>query len=570
VATLWYRYGFLIRALNPVVVTYGYRPSECGVRLLTETPDPTFKVTKIRPEFYENGNRRPARMSLGCHVVGAALPVPDLNHGPSQLAGCVKRVATHMPVGNRATFRRFFKWVKSYVRKNWKFLQFEREEEFHFDEWLRNAPYSQARKDQLQKAYDHGTVNQVNELVKAFAKDEPYMEYKHLRGIYSRSDDYKVRVGPFFKKFGDRLFSHPDFIKKIPMSKRAQALKDRLVGDHVFCTDFSQYEATFVRRLMKVQNWIYSFSLERHPLHNHFMDLFSVLEGTNRIIFKTFDIEVQAKRMSGEMDTSCSNGMMNDLITRFNLHEAGNRQEEIQCYFEGDDGIITCKYLPTAAQYTALGANIKIETPESLATASFCGMLFHPDVMHMVKDPRKALLSFGWTSVQYLQTKQQVLNKLLKAKSLSLLHEVPGCPILRSLALYGNRVSGTYSKQEMIDFVSKQTRRQYDREYFLEQLNDEDDIFSYEIHPKTRALFEQLFDIPVSKQIEIEKYLDGLNELQPLEIDLQFHRHHYDYFSRYSVTLPDRLEKRPAAEFSMLGFSTPAYLNPNLLQIFQH
>lgn len=557
-------------------VMYGYRPAEFGVNLApNERPDNSFKVTKIRAGFYNMDKRTPVRVSLGCHVEGHSLPVPDLNHGPSALAGCVKRVAASMPEINYVDLRKFKRWVKRFFHKHLQSLKFEETEVFDFTTWIDNAPYPEYRKAELRAVFEKGLGKRPITKVKAFVKNEPYTEPKHVRGIYSRHDDYKVRVGPFFKNFGDKLFSLPWFIKKVSVGNRPVSLLEKLERfKTLFCTDFSQFEATFVKGLMSVELMVYRMCLEGHPAQKELCDLFHLMTTTNEISFKDFDIRVEAKRMSGEMNTSCGNGLMNLLLTFYILEMHGNKWGEYDAYFEGDDGIIGCIHLPEASYYRRMGANIKIVIPDDIASASFCGNVFSPTALHNVTNPLEASVSFGWTDAKYYGSSKKVLNNLLCCKALSMAYEYPGCPILRSLSRYALRVTWSSFKnkpQLMKDFV-RSHYSSYRNEKFQEFIDSvfESGIPDVDIHIETRLLVERLYNLSVDSQLMIEEYLDGLNELQPLDFNFIVLPHVW-YLNdfRYSAYCNPHAAI-PPTPFHMPGFKTLCYMDPEVLVCFNH
>ena len=516
--------------------------------------------------------RRPVRVSLGCHVQGYSLPVPDLNHGPSILAGCTKMVAADMPRINRPFFRRFKRFVKRFLNKFCSTLRFSAEDEFDFEEWIDNAPYTLNRKSELRRVYEEGLTRSPNLKVKAFAKNENYPEAKHLRGIYSRHDDYKVRVGPYFKKFGDRLFALPWFIKKISKPLHPTVITERLAKySKYFCTDFSQFEATFVRQLLSVEQYVYRWTLQGHPRQKEICDLIAKSCSTNRISFKDFDITLDCKRMSGEMNTSCGNGLMNLLITAFILEYSGNNENEWDAYFEGDDGIIGCKILPTAQLYTDLGAKVKIDVPTGLHTASFCGNVFDPEVKDNVTNPMEASVSFGWTTAEYAHASEKLRATLLRAKSLSMLYQYPGCPILKHLGLYGLRMTKHVNNEDATKVMYDRAENSYQREKAMELIDflKTEKIPEKPIHDKTRALVEELYNIPVQKQLEIEKYLDCLDDLRELKLDLPFPRVWYEYDSTYTTTVRNKKDIA-SVYFNRTGFVTPVYTSPQVMMYIKH
>lgn len=518
--------------------------------------------------------RRPVRVSLGCHVQGASLPVPDLNHGPSILAGCTKRVAAEMPPINRATLRRFKRFTRRFLERYCSSLRFSAEEEFSFDEWIDNVKYPQVRKDELRRVYQQGLTQKANTKVKSFVKNEPYEEPKHLRGIYSRHDDYKCRVGPYFKKFGDKLFALKWFIKKISKPDHPQVITDRLSKfAKYFCTDFSQFEATFVRQLLSIEQYVYRWTLEGHPLQKEICDLIAMSCSQNKISFKDFDIVLDCKRMSGEMNTSCGNGLMNLLITAFVLQSAGNSMEEWDAYFEGDDGIIGCKNLPTDRIYTELGARVKITVPSGLHTASFCGNVFDPEIKHNVTNPMEASVSFGWTTAEYAQASVKLRKELLRAKSYSMLYQYPGCPILKHLALYGLRMTEDVAASTIEKLPSLAVEKNsyvYEKNLELQDiLTSNSNLPIYEIHDRTRFLVAEIYGISVNKQIEIEKYLDNLGTLQELRLDLPYPKSWFTYDFNYTTEVRDKREIA-SVYFNLTGFETSFYTSPGVVQTVRH
>jgi hypothetical protein len=513
---------------------YGYRPIEFGVSLgAADNPDVSFRVTKLRKGFYADWPRKSVRVSLGCEVEGVSLPVPDFDHQPSILAALTKRVAAAMPPINNRRLMGFRRFVKRFMNKNLKSLKFTPEETFEFDEWIEGAPYAETRKRELKLVQLENNMLSFQSLntkkyrprVKGFIKDEPYPDPKHFRGIHSRDDPYKCRTGPYFKKFGDRLFALKWFIKKIPIDDRPAALLEKLARFRtIYCTDFSQFESTFVRELMKIEIMVYKWSLEGHPRLNEMMSLFDHLLRDNVVDYKHFTFKVQSKRMSGEMNTSCGNGLMNLLLTMYILSLKGNNLDDVDGFFEGDDGIIGCEILPTAQDYTDLGARIKIAIPTSIAEASFCGNVFHPDHLHNVTNPSEASVCFGWSyGRKYRFANRETLERLLLAKSLSYLYQYPGCPIIRSLALYGIRCTKKHIKsideKFMINSLGNGNRYYYEEilSKALHILEDSNKL-NVTIGAGTRELVERLYGISIAAQLRAEEYLDNLEGIQTLKL----------------------------------------------------
>jgi hypothetical protein len=102
---------------------------------------------------------------------------------------------------------------------------------------------------------------------------------------------------------------------------------------------------------------------------------------------------------------------------------------------EGDDGLTKGKFIEslTAQDFADLGFNVKIKKKTDIASASFCGIIYHPDDLVNVTDPREVLVSFGWANRRYSNARVNRLKALLRCKSLSYLHQYRGAPLYKSL-----------------------------------------------------------------------------------------------------------------------------------------
>jgi len=84
-------------------------------------------------------------------------------------------------------------------------------------------------------------------------------------------------------------------------------------------------------------------------------------------------------------------------------------------------------------------------------------------------------------------------------------------------------------------------RGEYD-EWQRERLRQalESPVVDVPVGPKTRLLVERLYGVTVEHQLEIEAYLDGLDEIQPLncpQLQLYLKRDWQDYWDSYALNL---------------------------------
>jgi len=423
-------------------------------------------------------------------------------------------------------------------------------EDVTFETWIENTPYTLARKDELRRIfYDSGldyymTVEEKFLFVKSFVKDETYPTYKHARAINSRSDIFKCLVGPIFQKISDQLFKTPWFIKKIPINERPQYILDMLyrTGHYYFISDYTSFEAHFTREMMEdCEMQLADYMTKDLPQHSWFMDLLTRAKcGTNSINFKNWGCEIEAKRMSGEMDTSLSNGFSNLMFMLYMCEQAGLK--DVRGVIEGDDGLFVFKGDPSKLNnkvFADFGLSIKMERVENLNHASFCGMIFDLDERTNVTDPISELVSFGWTTGRYAKSKPGVHKCLIRAKALSLAYQYPACPILTTLAYKMAELTAGY---DSMAFVESQGSAAYCL-YEIEMIRKSHDYFDKnnlkrEPGPKTRLLVQEMYGLLVEDQIAIENYISNLTRLEPIDhpaIGKYLASDWIDYYNRYTL-----------------------------------
>jgi len=275
---------------------------------------------------------------------GATPPRPDPGHLLGTLAGVCKRVATKTPAFCRQKLRRFKRFVALWLRHNLKPLTAD--QYCTFEEWISNSPYSEKRKEELRNVWkDCGGKPTAKQLrtVKCFVKDESYGEWKFPRGIYSRSDPAKCLFGPLVQSVSDQLFLLPWFIKKVPVADRPKVIYDALYkpGGEYHFTDYTSFEAHFHSFLMDAcENQLFKYMTKLLPDARAVADIMAKTKtGKNHLVFKTFSALLKACRMSGEMDTSTSNGFTNLMLYLFASFEAGCPLNKIKGFVEGDDGL---------------------------------------------------------------------------------------------------------------------------------------------------------------------------------------------------------------------------------------
>lgn len=484
--------------------------------------------------FACDGTRSVVRVGLGYEVIGAAPFQTDPRNDSTTLAGLAKRVCRKVPEPkhapessqdscttqnntnclhatckckrpNLACFKRF---VGSWLRAN--LTPLSPGSDLGIDAWLEQTNYTQTRKEQLRQAAASVSGRRPRTVVKSFVKDEMYTEPKHSRGIYSRHDEFKVVVGPVFKLIERALFDGPNtkqyFIKKVPAAERAKFVWERLSGKgtKTMATDYTAFESHFVRKFMEACE----FQLYDHMVSElncpSFKNFVGIIKGMNRIAFKRFSLKLEATRMSGEMNTSLGNSFANLMVFLY-LHR---NNSNVDCLVEGDDclGVFDGEY-PTSQDYKDLGLTVKIEKPESIQTASFCGQVFATDYTTLT-DPIKFILKFNWTSAMYSDCNDKTLHKLAKAKAMSALAQYPRCPVVTSFAKYVYRTSGLHWKID--DSKSNWEKNR------LKQLLRDFQLPTEPVTEEARILVAKMWGVTIPQQLQLEHHFDSAISKQPV------------------------------------------------------
>jgi len=368
---------------------------------------------------------------------------------------------------------------------------------------------------------------------KMFMKDESYVTYKHARCINSRTDEFKVFSGPFFKAVESVVYAHSAFIKHIPVLDRPAYIKEMLykVGANYIATDYEAFESLFTKELLEACEFIlYDYMSSELPGGREFMAILrGALTGTNKCVNKFFTVFVPATRMSGEMCTSLGNGFTNLMVMLFLCSKLGSTCVGV---VEGDDGLFRIEGpLPNKSMFRALGLRIKLDVYSDLFMASFCGIIFDGDALVNICDPFRALVKFGWGGSQYARASFSTKMKLLRCKALSYAYQYPGCPIISTLAhraLYWTR---SYDVRSFLD--KNRTYSTYEKSMIREAMKSK--IPNKPICSSSRFVMEEKFRVPYELQVYIEQKIEvaNLGELDFEFLDIFLPKTWFDYHDRY-------------------------------------
>jgi len=465
-------------------------------------------------------------VSLGVHVKGAVNFWPDTTNQDGAVLGVMKRIATDMPKTDPVLFEEFFEFSRDFIQLHMMDCVLPPDVDLSVDTWLEGTNYSGGRKAELQRVWEEFIRLRAKDFDVMFhVKYESYNEAKHFRGIYSRSDSYKCFFGPLCAAIGKRFFHLPWFVKYLSSREKMERMCDLFCDDlvRIFSNDFTSFEATFTALLMSIEVFFFEFCLQNVPNREEILDTIRKTKyGINRMVARKFYVWLRSKRYSGEMDTSLCNSLNNLLFVCFLLHKAGHSPEFYVSIkppqIEGDDCIGALLYDLDETILFRLGAKAKLENFRSFNEASFCGMVFSEGSQSIIRDPISAILDFGYVNYQYVYCGRALKDKLLRAKGLSLLHSYPGCPVLKSLAMYALRVTMHVGDKNAVHALMKSNKCVYRRRQIVELFSmDKQWLLDVPIVMESRLLMADKFGVSVADQYAIEKYLDGLLRIQPLD-----------------------------------------------------
>lgn len=521
------------------------------------------KITEVTED------RDPISETLPVYCI-ACLLKPDPKYAPNLASGLLHR-AGRKPSKNTIPRRKLRRFVLKWCVRNLTPLKADLD--LTVDEWLDKCSYTAERKAELRRTFDKFSfelgVNLRQCTVKSFVKDEGYIAAKAARMINSREDYFKVFSGPIFQAISDVVFSHPCFIKKVPVPDRPRTIYNKLFGHGrtYLCTDFTSMEAHFTKEnMIDIEVTMYRYMCSNNGWAMWIIDIVvKVLIGKQFIRFRLVIVTLYATRMSGEMNTSLGNGFANLMIFLFTCDRCGC--VVLGIFVEGDDGIsvILVKHgghVPTKQDFEDMGWDIKLEEHASLNTASFCGMVFDPDELIVVTDPRKVLASFGWCPKRYVGSTRATKLQLLRAKGFSMAHQYNGCPMIAALGrrlVYLTR--GVSIRKSIIYSVEM-----YKRDQLIEAIKGLPEEIP--VGPNTRTLVAELYGIEPCDQIAFEDQIQNLELDTAIDVQLPFPSAWRESYDRYTAPVGEKWiapcpiyhQKRQLDQIASFGNVTSAFI----------
>lgn len=512
--------------------------------------DPTLKITNFR----RVENRPVVAASLGPVLLGAAAPKVNPGNSDSSALGAAFRVGRNVERNMYYKYRRSFRrFVERQLEKH--FQPLDPNTDLTFETWIKNTPYPAWRKEQLIQTwldmnFDWATCSPNPAVykewfrLKSFIKDETYVGYKHSRTINSRSDQAKCIFGPIVQAVSNKIMkTSKHFIKYVPVHERPQYILDYIfrVSEEFSSSDFTSFEAHFTEDRMKdCELPMFKHMLSGLPnghLIYRFLEYAKCIND-NICVFKYFVMQINAKRMSGEMDTSLSNGFSNLMWLKFSFKLHGMDPDQVPIVVEGDDALCCIFRSIPDSYFEEFGLDLKIEKHSNVEHASFCGLVFDSVDRTIVTDIFDTVATFGWTTANYANSSNKTLLAILRCKALSLAYQYKGCPILSKLALKMMELTEGVNTRKVLE-----NRRFIDAYHYeilaqaLEYIKQNG--LNQPVGNNTRNLVEKLYSITIADQLLIEQEIDKISDpTQPLNLPVLMKyapKDYLDYFDKYCV-----------------------------------
>lgn len=500
---------------------------------------PNFEIKLFKPiptqKSYTNPIYQLSIFDLTPDVPWCTNPNSKIN----QYCAYRKRLAGKRPPINNLFLTTIESITKEFLTTNFKPLPYiENDMDKYFKKWLEdNKTYVEGRKKQLRLAYYLlSTRNHPYRLTnkdytcKSFIKRELYEEAKNARIINSRTDSFKVMVGPFIhylerimypKQYDFRGQKSHFFAKGI--SPRDLPSNIMRLNKYPFFleTDYSSFEGSFdpcYVDVVECELWRYMF--KNNPIIlSAIMNTYLDHDKNGRLQPRIQNLEsdmyhakVRGARMSGEMWTSLGNGFSNlmNMITICTL-----KGIKFDGMVEGDDGLfgLTANTIDQH-DFESLGFSIKMKYAKQLLDTDFCGNYINTETENVILPPEQ-IVRLAWThsSVYFKQSHQKKLA-LLRMKVMSTYVMGKNTPILGPLCY---KIMHLIGPGDMLHEVSS---KWYDQLILENIKNSEFDQVS--IKDSDRQYYNYRFGITISDQISLEKIIAHAKNLKELYLPYQF------------------------------------------------
>jgi len=381
---------------------------------------------------------------------------PFSNH--NLMCGYLKRIIPNTPTEDPVKINLIGDFVTKWLNENLTPLpNFQFNDKLVDEYMLKLKHFNHTQKQRLLNAYAElktGFLSSKRGLrrfykIWSFVKREFYEEPKHLRFINSRSNHFKIRIGPYIKLIEHQVYKLKYMVKGQIITELPKNIMRINKYPYFLETDYSSFEGSFSPTYTdNVECELWRYMLQNNP------DTLNLLMGVYYTIDRygvmrprvekcknpKYRFDVVGTRMSGEMWTSLGNSFSN-LMNMLFLCEINN----INCdgFVEGDDGLFGMdKKILTKQSFADLGFNIKMKYVSELSNTSFCGNMFSTETLHSLVPLEQICRVFISCSSGYLDVGMRLQSMLLRSKAMSLYIQGKFTPIASVLAFNILRILG--------------------------------------------------------------------------------------------------------------------------------
>jgi hypothetical protein len=295
--------------------------------------------------------------------------------------------------------------------------------------FMDSKSYTSAQKRLMLEERDH-LIGYTNEpaRVNAFGKVENYPhEGKVMRIIYARELRFKLFFAPHVKVVEEAVFhAEPVWRTHFVKGQNRDQIQNNMVRrvdiyPHVYVLDHTAFESTVssvvmqylilpIYRRAQVPEWMLAVIVGWQHIHN-----------------QAGRMRVRGGTMSGEMDTSLRNGLVNHILMLY-----VTRGTDADWLIEGDDVIIGSGQPLDFSPLTRMGFSLKIDAVAHSGRSGFCGWYFDRETLTALKPPSK-ILNLFYVGKNLLGYPRAYLDARYAGKMMSLSHQYPSSPLVWNL-----------------------------------------------------------------------------------------------------------------------------------------
>lgn len=341
--------------------------------------------------------------------------------------------------------------------------------------------------------------------IKAFVKiekwDESLLTKKAPRLIQFRSYEYCALLSQFLIPIEQKLWSYEEnginvFAKGLSTLTIAKVIvrMSELWDDTIFVmADHSKFDSCILSKWIKLEEKMYMNCAMDEEL-----EWLMQQQQQNRGLTRNgIRYRCVARKMSGEYNTSLGDSVINYCILKDVF-----RNVEHHIFVNGDDSVIAVRKSQlhkidlTEQQWLKYGMKTTYEITDDVEQVEFCQckpVMIRQGVYRMVRKPDR-VMSRGIVAVKRYQG--IAWNRLVKSIGMSEMACHDGIPVLQAFAEHLMRAAGDV--KHINSEISMHARNERTLNPLHKKITDE-----------ARNSFYRAFDIPPSKQISMEQWLDA-------------------------------------------------------------